>query len=92
LVGRVLGALCPRVLCRFVQERVNGARYLAIAPAHFVARFCWLIVAKTILSVERGAFIVKTLCQAMLIVVITIAIDVAALIIAINVQMALAIA
>jgi hypothetical protein len=65
------------MLCRFVWERVDGARYLAIAPAFFIARFFWLIIATVIFLVGRGAFVTKTLCQLMLIVMIAIAFDVA---------------
>jgi hypothetical protein len=37
LVGRVLRAVGPRVLCRFIQEGIDGARYLAIAPGLLMA-------------------------------------------------------
>ncbi len=37
LVVCVYGALNPRMLCLFVQEGVDGAQYLAVAPALFVA-------------------------------------------------------
>ncbi len=37
LVGRVLGAVGPRVLCRFVREGMDGARYFAIALGLLIA-------------------------------------------------------
>jgi hypothetical protein len=37
LVGRVLGAVGPRVLCRFFQEGVDGARYLPNVLELFIA-------------------------------------------------------
>ncbi len=39
LVVCIYGALEPRMLCLFVQEGVDGAQYLADAPALFVAHF-----------------------------------------------------
>jgi hypothetical protein len=37
LVGRVLGAVGPQVLCWFIQEGMDGAWYLAIAPGILMA-------------------------------------------------------
>ncbi len=37
LVGRVLGAVGPQVLCQFGQEGMDGAQYLAIALGLFIA-------------------------------------------------------
>jgi hypothetical protein len=37
LVGWVLGAVRPRVLCRFIWEGMDGSGYLAIAPGLLMA-------------------------------------------------------
>ena len=37
LIGRVLGAVGPRVLCWYVREGMDGARYLAIALRLLIA-------------------------------------------------------
>jgi hypothetical protein len=37
LVGRVLRAVGPRVLCRFVREGMDVARYLAVALGPLMA-------------------------------------------------------
>ncbi len=78
--------MCFAVLSR--KERVDWARYLAVAPRLLVACFFWLIVAMVIFPVaSAGVLHARALCQLMFVVIIAIVIvlDVMACIIAITI-------
>ncbi len=97
LVGRVLGAVGPRVLRQFVWEGVDRAQHLAITPGLFIAKLFRLIVATVILPVAiAGALDTKVLCYLTFFIVgaiaIMFAIDVPALLIVAIVRAALGVA
>ncbi len=97
LVGRVLGAVSPGVLHRFVWEGMDGARYLAVALGLLIALLFRLIVVTVILPVAVArALDTRALCLSAFAVVgaitIAIAVDVTALLLAIIVRVALGVA
>ncbi len=97
LVGRVLGAVGLQVLCRFVQEGMDGARYLALALEPLMAYLFRLIIVTVILPVtiawaldtralRRSAFVIIGAIVPMMTV------DVPTLLLAIFVRVALGVA
>ncbi len=97
LVGRVLGAVGPQVLCRFVREGMDGAWYLAVALGPLMAYLLRLIVAMAVLPVAiAGALNTRALCRLAFVVVgaieIGIAFNVPMLLLVIIVRAALGVA
>ncbi len=91
LVGWVLGAVSPGVLCRFVREKMDGARYLASALGLLIVKFFRLIVAMVVLPVAiAGALDTRALCRSAFVVVgaitILVAVNVPTLLLAIVVR------
>ncbi len=95
LVGRVLGVVGPCVLHRFIQEGVDRARYIAVAPGLCIAWLFRLIVATVVLPVaSAGALDARALCCSMLgvvgaiVIVITLSLNITALLVVIVVRVA----